>query len=106
MRGLDDAGLRAEGVPFDVPASIARNRDLSVDDLVMASLPRLRRMLEAGTTTLETKSGYGLTPDSDIRSLEAARELGKLVPVEIVASYWRAHRPPKLDKGALSFGDP
>ncbi|MCC7041811.1 MAG: imidazolonepropionase [Burkholderiales bacterium] len=94
MRGLDDAGLRAEGVPFDVPASIARNRDLSVDDLVMASLPRLRRMLEAGTTTLETKSGYGLTPDSDIRSLEAARELGKLVPVEIVASYLGAHIVP------------
>jgi imidazolonepropionase len=99
MRGLDDAGLRAAGIPFDVPVSIAANRGLSVDELVNASLPRLRRMLESGTTTLETKSGYGLTPDSDIRSLRAARRLAELLPVEIVSSYLGAHvLPPGATK--------
>ncbi|MBK8526147.1 MAG: imidazolonepropionase [Rubrivivax sp.] len=99
MRGLDDAGLRAAGIPFDVPVSIAANRELSVDELVNASLPRLRRMLESGTTTLETKSGYGLTPDSDIRSLRAARRLAELLPVEIVSSYLGAHvLPPGATK--------
>lgn len=93
-RGMRETDMQAAGIPFDVPASVAVNRGLSVDELVNASLPRLRRMLESGTTTLETKSGYGLTPDSDIRALRAARRLAELLPVEIVSSYLGAHALP------------
>lgn len=92
--GMTEDDMRARGIPFDVPASVAVNRGLSVQALVDASLPRLQRMLECGTTTLETKSGYGLEPDSDMRSLQAARRLGELLAVEIVASYLGAHALP------------
>lgn len=93
-RGMSEADMRAAGIPFDVQASVAMNRGLSVDELVNASLPRLRRMIESGTTTLETKSGYGLDPGTDIRSLRAARRLAELLPVEILSSYLGAHALP------------
>lgn len=93
-QGMDDAAMHAAGIAFDVQASVAANRGLSVEALVAASLPRLKRMLAAGTTTLETKSGYGLDPESDCRSLLAAKRLAELVPVEIAATYLGAHALP------------
>jgi imidazolonepropionase len=89
--GMDEAQMRRAGVPYDVSASIAANRGVSVDALVEVSLPRLRRMLANGTTTLETKSGYGLDPESDARSLQAAARLAELLPVEIATTYLGAH---------------
>lgn len=93
-QGMDEERMRALGIAFDVPASIAANRGLSVEALVAASLPRLRRMLACGTTTIETKSGYGLDPESDRCSLLAARRLAELVPVEISTTYLGAHTVP------------
>ena len=103
--GMDDAQMRRAGVPYDVPASIAANRGLSVDALVEVSLPRLRRMLANGTTTLETTSGYGLDPESDVRSLQAAKRLAELLPVEIATTYLGAHVVPPDTTRARYLGD-
>lgn len=92
--GLDDRGLSAAGITWGVPASQRSNAGLSADDLVAASISRARSMLRSGTTTLETKSGYGLDHASDIASLEAAREIAARTGLEIVGTYLGAHARP------------
>ncbi len=73
-------------------------RSASVEQLVESSLPRLKRMLESGTTTIEIKSGYGLSPDDEIKMLTAIREVGRRMPMEVVPTYLAAHAlPPEFD---------
>lgn len=69
-------------------------RAASEDELVEVALPRLGRMLVAGTTTAEVKSGYGLTVVDELKMLRAVRRLGALQPVELVGTYLAAHTVP------------
>jgi len=70
-------------------------RRASMEDLVELALPRLARMLHNGVTTVEIKSGYGLTVADEIKVLEAVRRLRTLQPIELVATYLAAHTTPK-----------
>jgi len=73
-------------------------RNASLDELVAENLPRLRRMLENGVTRVECKSGYGLTPADELKQLEAIRELDRLQPIDLEATYLGAHAvPPEFD---------
>ena len=94
-QGLDDEGLVAAGLVWGVPASRAINAGLPVERLAEAALRRARSMLALGTTTIETKSGYGLDHDSDLASLEAARLVEEVTGVEIVGTYLGAHARPR-----------
>jgi len=69
-------------------------RRASVEALVELALPRLARMLRNGVTTVEIKSGYGLTVADEIKMLEAVRRLRTLQPIELVATYLAAHTTP------------
>ncbi len=69
-------------------------RDASLDELVELALPRLARMLSYGVTTVEVKSGYGLTVRDEIKMLEAVRRLSQLQPIELVPTYLAAHTLP------------
>jgi imidazolonepropionase len=93
--GLDDRELTAAGIAWGVPASRTLNAGASVDDLADASWSRAQTMLRNGTTTLETKSGYGLDHASDIASLRAAQKIAERTGLEIVGSYLGAHARPK-----------
>lgn len=94
-RGLDDQGLTEAGMVWGVPASQQINISIPVEQLVSSALPRARRMLAAGTTTIETKSGYGLDHDSDLASLVAARLVAELTGLEIIGTYLGAHHRPR-----------
>ncbi len=69
-------------------------RAASREQLVELALPRLKRMLHNGVTTVEIKSGYGLNVDDEIKMLEAIRELNDRQPIELVATYLAAHTTP------------
>jgi len=70
-------------------------RRASLDELVDTTLPRLARMLRNGVTTVEVKSGYGLTVADELKMLEAVHRLQSLQPIELVATYLAAHTTPK-----------
>lgn len=73
-------------------------RAASVEQLVAESLPRIRGMIASGVTTLEIKSGYGLSADDELKMLLAIREAAKSVPIEIVPTFLGAHAlPPEFD---------
>ncbi|MFN2300960.1 MAG: imidazolonepropionase [Gammaproteobacteria bacterium] len=100
---------RLAGVPY---AEIARAgggimntvravRAATHDQLVAASLPRVRALAAEGVTTLEVKSGYGLDHDNELKMLRAIRDIGERVPLTIVPTFLGAHTvPPKTDRAA------
>jgi len=56
-------------------------------------------MLEHGTTTIEAKSGYGLTIDDEIKCLRVMQQLNQAHPIDIVSTFLGAHAiPPEYEK--------
>ncbi len=70
-------------------------RSASCEQLVELALPRLARMLRNGVTTVEIKSGYGLTVADELKMLDAVARLKKLQPIELVPTYLAAHTVPR-----------
>ncbi len=70
-------------------------RKAPCDELVRLALPRLRRMLRNGVTTVETKSGYGLTVEDELKMLEAIHRLDALQDIELIGTYLAAHTTPR-----------
>ena len=74
--------------------TVRATRGATVEQLVQQSQPRLRALLQEGVTAVEIKSGYGLDFDSELRMLQAARQLGERLPVTVVTSLLAAHATP------------
>ncbi|MBA2245354.1 MAG: imidazolonepropionase [Gemmatimonadetes bacterium] len=99
----DEYVLRSQGVPYmeiarrggGIHASVRDLRARSEDELVELSLPRLREMLQQGTTTAEVKSGYGLRTEDELKMLRAIRRLGELQPITLVPTFLGAHELPE-----------
>jgi imidazolonepropionase len=64
-----------------------------LDELVALALPRITKLLHSGATTIEIKSGYGFTPEAELRMLEAVRELQSVTPARLVPTLL-IHVPP------------
>lgn len=75
-------------------STVKATRQASKEDLTDKALKSLSVMLSHGTTTAESKSGYGLDMDTEIKCLEINEELNKLQPIEIVSTYMGAHSTP------------
>jgi imidazolonepropionase len=82
-----------------IHTSVRKLRGMSREDLVERSLPHLNSALAHGTTTIEIKSGYGLTTKDEIKTLEAIAELGKRHVVDIVPTFLGAHEVPVEFRG-------
>jgi len=77
-----------------IRSTIKTTRDASKTVLFDLALKRIHRMISYGTTTLEAKSGYGLTTDSEIRQLEVIHALEKALPIDIISTFMGAHEYP------------
>ena len=75
-------------------STVQATRAASVADLVETALPRLDAMIAEGVTTVEVKSGYGLSLEAETRQLQAARELGRRRPVTVTTTFLGAHALP------------
>ncbi len=99
--------MRLDGATYEeiaragggIVSSVKATNALSVDGLVRAALPRLDTLLREGVSTVEVKSGYGLTVEGELNMLRAARALEGVRPVRIVTSYLAAHATPPAYKG-------
>lgn len=69
-------------------------RAASRADLVAAALPRLAALAAEGVTTIEIKSGYGLSPEHEIKMLEAIADVARIVPQRLVPTFLGAHAVP------------
>jgi len=92
LRGATYETIAARG--GGIRATVAATRRAGLDELVTLGGARLDRMLRHGTTTVEAKSGYGLTLDDEIKQLETVRRLDAVHPVTLVPTFLGAHVVP------------
>ena len=104
---LVDFEKRIEGTSYEAIAAAGGGIQSSVEGVRKAEkrtlaekvLSVLRDMAAHGTTTVEAKSGYGLTVDSEMKSLEAIRDAASRWPGTVISTLLGAHVVPKEFQG-------
>ncbi|EOG7787471.1 imidazolonepropionase [Vibrio fluvialis] len=94
--------MRLQGVPYQTIAAqgggiistVKATRGASLDELVELALPRLDGLLKSGVTSVEVKSGYGLTLNDEVKMLRAAKALENHRRVKITTTLLAAHALP------------
>ena len=77
-----------------IQSTVNATRALGLASLAESAAVRARRLMSEGVTTIEVKSGYGLELATERRMLEAARALGRELPVSITTTYLGLHALP------------
>ncbi len=76
-------------------STVENTRNIEVNKLIEESRKRLDIMLKHGTTTVESKSGYGLDLETEVKILEVNKTLNETHPIDIVSTFMGAHAIPK-----------
>ena len=100
---LDDFERRARGETYEqiakagggIWSTVEKTRAASELDLLTQAKKHANWFLRCGTTTVEAKSGYGLTVEDELKILRVMRQLKKEVPLEIVPTFLGAHAVPR-----------
>ena len=74
-----------------IRSTVAATRQASEGELLHAATTRAKALLAEGVTTLEIKSGYGLSLDAEARCLRVARALGATLGVDVRTTFLGAH---------------
>lgn len=99
--------LRTEGATYEeiskagggILSTVKATRHASFDVLYNKAVDRLDQMLRWGTTTVEIKSGYGLSMADEIKELSVIRSLAEEVPQTLVPTFMAAHAfPPDVPR--------
>lgn len=99
--------LRLQGVPYQTIAAqgggilstVNATRKASEEALIELALPRLDGLLRSGVTSVEVKSGYGLTLKDELKMLRAAKALEQHRRVKITTTLLAAHALPPEFQG-------
>ena len=99
--------MRLNGVPYQeiakngggILSTVRATRKASEDELVSLALPRLDGLIRSGVTTVEVKSGYGLTLDDEVKMLKAAKKLEESRRIRVSTTLLAAHTVPPEFQG-------
>ncbi len=102
LAGASYAEIAASG--GGIRATVRATRAASEEELARAAAERLAPLLAEGLTTVEIKSGYGLTLADELKQLRAARRVSSLVPVRVTTTLLAAHAvPPEFEGRADDY---
>ncbi|NVD06549.1 imidazolonepropionase [Vibrio sp. JPW-9-11-11] len=98
----DEFEQRLNGVPYQeiakqgggILSTVRATRDASEEQLTELALPRLDGLLRTGVTSVEVKSGYGLTLDDEVKMLRAAKALEAHRKIRVTTTLLAAHALP------------
>jgi imidazolonepropionase len=88
------AALAGLNIPTGIAATVEMTRAASDEELLSAATGRLDAMLAQGTTTAESKTGYGLEMAQELRLLALNRQLDIDHPIDVVSTFMAAHDYP------------
>lgn len=97
LQGVSYAEIAAQG--GGIASTVKATREASEQELLASALKRAKHLLSEGVTTLEIKSGYGLTLESERKVLKVIRKLGEVLPATVKATCLAAHDIPPEYKG-------
>lgn len=107
---FDEQEMRAAGMDYmeiarrggGIHSSVRDLRTRSEDALFDLALPRLKRLASFGTTTVEVKSGYGLTLEDELKTLRVIARLSRELPMRVVPTFLGAHEIPLEHRGSAA----
>jgi imidazolonepropionase len=108
----DEFEQRLEGTSYadiaraggGILSTVRATRAASEDELFDSARARLEALIDDGVTTVEIKSGYGLTLADELKMLRVARRLGERLPVRVVTTLLGAHAlPPEYADDADAY---
>ncbi|QCX01315.1 imidazolonepropionase [Aggregatimonas sangjinii] len=79
--------------------TVTQTRKATKAELVKKTIKRAKQHLKNGVTTIEVKSGYGLSVDEELKMLRAIREANKELPIDLISTCLAAHMLPKDFEG-------
>jgi imidazolonepropionase len=99
---VDEFEMRTEGATYEqiaergggIRSTVRKTRAASEDELLTQALKHAGWFLRGGTTTVEAKSGYGLTVEDELKILRVIRRLNAETPLEFVPTFLGAHAIP------------
>jgi imidazolonepropionase len=99
---VDEFEMRAEGATYEqigesgggIRATVRKTRAASEEELLAQAKKHAGWFLKGGTTTVEAKSGYGLTVEDELKMLRVIRRLNTETPLEFVPTFLGAHAIP------------
>ena len=99
--------LRLKGASYEeiaragggILSTVTATRAASEEALLAKALPRVDQLIASGATTIEVKSGYGLTIEDELKMLRVARRIGQARPVTVRTTHLAAHAIPPEYKG-------
>lgn len=100
---MDEHAARLAGASYadiasrggGIRATVSAVNTASEDELVAQSLPRLEALMREGVTTVEIKSGYGLTPENELKQLRAIHRLGDHGGIRVSPTFLALHALPE-----------
>jgi imidazolonepropionase len=107
----DEQEMRAAGLDYmeiarrggGIHSSVRDLRGRTSEDLVALAIPRLQRLASHGSTTVEVKSGYGLTLEDELKTLHVIAKVASIVHLRLVPTFLGAHEIP-LEARATADG--
>ena len=100
LRGASYQEITARG--GGIQSTVNKTRAATLDELVTAGTRYAKWFLRGGTTTVEAKSGYGLSLEDELKILRAIRELDRKTALQYVPTFLGAHSVPKEYKSRRS----
>jgi imidazolonepropionase len=99
---IDEFEMRTRGATYEeiaqsgggIRSTVQKTRAASEEELLSRAKKHAEWFLRGGTTTVEAKSGYGLTLDDELKMLRVIRRLNAETPIELVPTFLGAHAVP------------
>ncbi|WP_050616475.1 imidazolonepropionase [Bacillus testis] len=95
--GLDYLEILKQG--GGILSTVKATREAGADELFEKAAKHLRRMMSHGTTTVESKSGYGLDRETELKQLLVAKRLSEHFPLRMVSTFLGPHALPPAFSG-------
>jgi imidazolonepropionase len=100
---VDEFEMRARGATYEeiaaggggIRSTVRQTRAATEDQLLAQAIKHAAWFIRGGTTTVEAKSGYGLSVEDEIKILRVVQRLNKETPVEFVPTFLGAHAIPE-----------
>lgn len=95
MRNAGKSYLEIAEAGGGIKNSVRKLRKLTEEELYVISKKRVNEFIQYGTTTLEAKSGYGLTHDDEIKMLKVIKRINEESDIDLVPTFLGAHDIPE-----------
>jgi imidazolonepropionase len=92
---VDEFKMKLEGASYmeiaerggGIKKTVGMTSEISKEDLKKITLQRIKKMISQGTTTSEAKSGYGFFLETEVKQLEAVKEISPISPITLIPTF-------------------